>query len=108
MEGIEFGFASGEDTIMCAKRVDRAARMLCGRRVGAVSALQVDVPGNLCPDCRDVLFGPATHLRADRPSAQVVYGVCPACGEQAPVFDGLIQAHGDGCVGINMRPRGGR
>jgi DNA-binding XRE family transcriptional regulator len=103
-DGFEYGYSRGEDTIMCAKRVTVKTVMLCGRRVGSVSLLQEDVPVNLCGECRDVLFGPATHLPADRPSARVEYGTCPACDEQAPVFGDLIQAHGDGCVGLGVAP----
>lgn len=122
MDNIEFGFAAGEDTVMCAKRADVATRMLCGQRVGSVSFLQEDVPSNLCTACRDALAGAATHLRADRPSNRLEYATCPVCCGEAEVFEGRLQAHGafrvgpDGvgyasaqpCLGVNLRVRGRR
>lgn len=109
IRGFEFGWAKGVQDEQCAKKVDVASRMLCGREVGfvPVAGQPEFAPSNLHEECRRLLFGPSGHLT--RRSAEVVYGTCPACGEQAPLFDGLIQAHGDACVGINMQPkRGGR
>lgn len=111
-----YGYAVGHPDEQCAIDPGSPTRTLCGRAVGFLPAHDEDyTPRNLHSVCRDRVFGRATQPKADR-------GICPACHGDAPVSKGRIMPHGevrvgvDGepyesevrCVGVNMRPMGGK
>jgi hypothetical protein len=103
MNGYEYGYARGEDTVWCIRKDGVKARMLCGREVGFVPVIQPEHPKSVHRDCIEAMYG-AVQRAVDRPSSQVGYAVCPACAGEAAVFQGRLQAHGEWRVG----PDGGR
>jgi hypothetical protein len=113
IDGYEYGFAQGEDTVWCIRREAGGSRMLCGRKVGFVPVVQPEHPTHVHRACLEAMYGSVKQREATNR-----YGTCPACGGDAPVVDGRIQPHGawrvngeayesdEACLGVNMRPRG--
>lgn len=115
IDGFEYGYAQGEDTVWCIRREGTESRMLCGRKVGFVPVQQPTRPKNVHRDCLEAMYGPTKP----EPTG---YGTCPACGGHVAVDAGRIQAHGElridgdgvpyasdtSCLGVNLRPRGKR
>lgn len=91
---IEFGYAHAQNFETCA-HVPGADRMLCGRKVGRIMVSIEDAPADLHGKCRELLDAGVTAAPVRSGSG------CPACGEAAPVEDGLIGQHGS-CVGVNL------
>ncbi len=92
---IEFGYGAGQQLEVCA-HVEGAERMLCGRKIGRIMVSIETVPASLHGRCRELLNA-AEPVRA--------VGVCPVCGDDAPVEDGRVGAHGS-CIGVNLPAKG--
>lgn len=101
-EGFEYGYAAHQEVEWCIRR-EGAWNMLCGRRCGFVPVAQPERPDPLHQECLDAY---AALVQADRTESAEV-GVCPVCDAEVPLDGGLIGQHG-GCVGVNLRPKGGR
>jgi hypothetical protein len=117
-----YGYAVKHPDEQCAVSPNDPTRTLCGRDVAFLPVHDRDyTPLNLHTKCRDLIFGPSRRPIEDREQAKVEYGICPECWGSAPVFDGLVQAHGEVvirggkrvvseqcCSGEGARPEGER
>jgi hypothetical protein len=108
---IEFGYAAGEDTLWCAKRVTTGNHMLCGRRKGWMPPVPYPfTPPNLCPDCARILKGGPGLRPVGDDQAE---GTCPVCVGRAPLDEaGLIAGHrqwswSDGTLVLTKTPCSG-
>jgi hypothetical protein len=87
-----YGFDRHHPNEQCAVDPAKPGVGLCGREVVFLPAHDREyTPSNLHDRCRDLIWGG----RRPRPSEtdEVEYGVCPDCGGDAPVFDGVMQQH---------------
>lgn len=105
---VEYGYAAGQDSMWCAKRVDVQGRMLCGRRKSWMPPVPpLFQPPNLCPDCRRVLEAGPPYVQDPDDQAE---GTCPVCVGQAPLDEhGRIAEHNewswqDGRLTTTSRP----
>lgn len=110
----EWGYARGQDTMLCAKKVGPERLMLCGR---AKSWMPVFLDGvddsRKCPQCSAVIAGERLQ-----PVVEVREGTCPVCVGRVELDEhgfvaghnewswrlGRMQVTGRACTGAGMAP----